>query len=225
MISGLPIYEITTTANVSDSSVALDVLENTHKFLPLNECTFVADKGYDVKNIYNQVHNLYDGECIIPLNKRNSKDRTLFNNTLICDAGLEMKNAGVFSDSARTRRKFICPLRNSKTVVCPCNHKNFFNGKKCLGCNRYITLPNDLRLQIDRNSRYFKTTYSLRTECERYNSRFKKTGQERVFVRNISSVTNLNTIAHISLLSVAIAAINSKSGKSYRTLKSLKRCA
>lgn len=86
-------------------------------------------------------------------------------------------------------------------------------------------MPDDLRLQIDRNSRYFKTTYSLRTECERYNSRFKKTGQERVFVRNISSVTNLNTIAHICLLAVAIATINRKSGKSYRTLKSLKRCA
>lgn len=99
LISGLPIYEITTTANVADSSVALDILKCTHSFLPLDECSFVADKGYDVKILYYCVHTLYDGECIIPLNKRNSKDRTLYNDALICDAGLEMKNGGIFSDS------------------------------------------------------------------------------------------------------------------------------
>lgn len=211
LISGLPIYEMTTTANIADSSVALDVLSDTHLFLSLDDCTFIADKGYDVKYIYNKVHELYNGECIIPLNKRNSKNHTLSNGCLICDAGLKMKNAGTFSDSGRTRRKFICPLRYSKSDVCPCDHKNFFNGKKNRGCNRYITVPDDLRLGIDRNSKLFKTTYSLRSECERNNSRFKKTGQERVFVRNISSVTNINTIAHISLLAVAVSAIICKS--------------
>ena len=33
-ISGLPIYELTTTANVHDSTVALDILADTHTFLP-----------------------------------------------------------------------------------------------------------------------------------------------------------------------------------------------
>lgn len=225
LISGLPIYELTTTANVSDPTVALDILSSTHEFLPLDECTFVADKGYDINLIYDTVDELYDGESIIPLNKRNSKDRDLYEGTLLCDAGLKMKNGGTFSDSGRTRRKFICPIRTSKTDTCACNHKNFFNGKKTRGCNRYITVPNTLRLRVDRNSKYFKTTYSLRSECERYNSRFKRTGQERAFVRNISSVTNLNTIAHISLLAVVISSIKSKSNQSYRKLKSLKRCA
>lgn len=45
-ISGLPIYELTTTANVHDSTVALDILADTHTFLPITECTFLADKGY-----------------------------------------------------------------------------------------------------------------------------------------------------------------------------------
>lgn len=61
-ISDLPVYEITTTANVSDSAVALEILADTHSFLPITECTFLADKGYDVQNIYNQVKELYDGE-------------------------------------------------------------------------------------------------------------------------------------------------------------------
>ena len=75
-ISGLPIYELTTTANVHDSTVALDILADTHTFLPITECTFLADKGYDVKNIYHQVQELYQGECIIPLNKRSTKNPT-----------------------------------------------------------------------------------------------------------------------------------------------------
>ena len=48
-ISGLPIYEITTTAEVADSAVALDILADTHRFLPVTECTFLANKGYNVK--------------------------------------------------------------------------------------------------------------------------------------------------------------------------------
>ncbi|MDU3397808.1 MAG: transposase, partial [Clostridiales bacterium] len=142
-----------------------------------------------------------------------------------CEAGLAMWKDGKFSDKGRTRQKFCCPLKTSPDAGCPCHHKNFYNGKKHRGCTRYITIPDDLRLLPDRNSRYFKRTYSLRTECERYNSRFKGTGQERMWVRNKSSVTKLNTLAHISLLAVAIAAITMPGSQSYRKLKSLKRTA
>ncbi len=225
-ISGLPIYEMTTTAEVADSTVALDILAGTHAFLPVTECTFLADKGYDVKKIYNQVKELYDGECIIPINKRNTKNPKLLpQGNPICEAGLAMWKDGKFSDRNRTRQKFCCPLKSSKDADCPCHHKNFYNGKKHRGCTRSITIPDDLRLSIDRNSRYFKSSYSLRTECERYNSRFKNTGQERMWVRNKSSVANLNTLAHFSLLAVAIAAVTGNSGQSYRKLKSLKRTA
>ena len=225
-ISGLPIYEMTTTAEVADSTVALDILAGTHAFLPVTECTFLADKGYDVKKIYNQVKELYDGECIIPINKRNTKNPKLLpQGNPICEAGLTMWKDGKFSDRNRTRQKFCCPLKSSEDADCPCHHKNFYNGKKHRGCTRSITIPDDLRLSIDRNSRYFKSSYSLRTECERYNSRFKNTGQERMWVRNKSSVANLNTLAHISLLAVAIAAVTGNSGQSYRKLKSLKRTA
>lgn len=60
-------------------------------------------------------------------------------------------------------------------------------------------------------------------ECERYNSRFKNTGQERMWVRNESSVTNLNPLAHIGLLAVAISAVAVLGSLSYRKLKSTKR--
>lgn len=223
-ISGLPIYELTTTANTADSSVALDILADTHSFLSIKECTFLADKGYDVKNIYNHVHSLYGGECIIPLNTRNTKDiKLLPAGVPVCEAGLAMNRDGKCYDQNRIKQKFCCPCKRSGT--CPIQHPKFFNGKKNRGCTKYITLPNDLRLSIDRKSKYFKSNYSLRTECERYNSRFKNTGQERMWVRNKTSVTNLNTLAHISLLAVAVAAITTHSGQSYRKLKTVKRTA
>lgn len=225
-ISGLPIYEMTTTAEVADVTVALDILARTHAFLPLTECTFLADKGYDAKNIYNKVDELYNGECLIPLNKRNTKNLELLpHGNPVCEAGLAMWKDGKFSDRGRTRQKFCCPLKSAKDADCPCHHKNFYNGRKHRGCTKYITIPDDLRSSIDRNGSYFKSHYSLRMECERYNSRFKNTGQERMWVRNLSSVTNLNTLAHISLLAVAVATVVSKSGQSYRKLKTVKRTA
>ena len=70
----------------------------------------------------------------------------------------------------------------------------------------------------------FKRTYALRTECERYNSCFKSTGQERLWVRNGTSAANLNTLAHISTLAVALAAVLHGS-HSYRSAKQLRRSA
>ena len=108
---------------------------------------------------------------------------------------------------------------------CPCNHKCWNNGKKTHGCTKYVTIPDDYRLSIDRNSIAFKSVYALRTEAERYNSRFKQSGCERVYVRNGNSVKNLNTMAHITLLSVAITAVVTKKNVSYRSVKSVKRLA
>ena len=88
-----------------------------------------------------------------------------------------------------------------------------------------MTIPDDYRLSIDRDSIEFKSVYALRTECERYNSRFKSTGQERLWIRNGKSAENLNTLAHISLLAIAFAVVITKSDVSYRSLKSVKRIA
>lgn len=86
-------------------------------------------------------------------------------------------------------------------------------------------IPDDYRLSIDRECSHFKRTYALRTECERYNSRFKASGQERLWVRNATSAANLNTLAHISALAVACAAVLSSPRHSCRSPKSLRRTA
>lgn len=225
-ITGLPIYELTTSANVSDSTVALDILSKTNSFLSVDECTFLADKGYDDKAIYNTIKEPYHGDCIIPINKRNTKDhKKLAGRQPICEAGLAMHKDGRFSDNGRTRQKYCCPLKSSRCASCPCDHKNRNNGKKHRGCTKYVTVPDDYRLSIDRECISFQKLYALRTEAERYNSRFKQTGQERLWVHSFNAAQNLNSVAHIALLAVALAAIVTKSNSSYRCLKSVKRTA
>ena len=195
-------------------------------FIAIDSTPIMADKGYDSKAVYNLIQDVYHGDCVIPLNKRNTKNpKKLASGHPICEAGLAMHKDGKFSDSGRTRQKYCCPFKCSKTGVCPCNHKNWNNGKKYRGCTKYVTLPDDYRLSIDRECITFKKIYAMRTEIERYNSRFKNTGQERLWVHSIDAARNLNSIAHIALLSVAIAATVTKSECSYRCLKSVKRTA
>ena len=225
-ITGLPIYELTTGADVYDGSVALDILKSTNDFLSVRECTFIADKAYDIKGIYNTVKNVYSGDCVIPINKRNTKSQKFLPiGAPTCESGFIMHKDGKSKDNGRTRQKFCCPFRQSKFFECPCNHKNWNNGKKNRGCTKYITIPDDYRLAIDRSSIDFKSIYNLRTEAERYNSRFKSTGQECLWVRNGNSAKNLNTLAHISLLAIALAAIITNSSSSYRSFKNCKRTA
>ena len=115
------------------------------------------------------------------------------------------------------------PIR-ATTGVCPCNHKNWNNGKKNRGCTKYKTLPDDFRLSIDRGCLCFKRTYALHTKRERYNSRFKAFCQERLWVRNGSSAANLNIVAHSSALAVALAAVL-RGSHSYRSAKQHRRSA
>lgn len=46
-----------------------------------------------------------------------------------------------------------------------------------------------------------------------------------MWVHGFNAVQNLNSVAHIALLAVALAAVVTKSGCSYRSLKSVKRIA
>lgn len=226
-ISSLPLCELTTTAEAADSTVALELLENTNNVIPIKECTLIADKGYDVKNIYNTVRDVYDGDCVIPLNPRNKKNPELTAaGSIVCEAGFAMHKDGKDHSNGRYRQKYCCPFKNSKDDnACICAHANYFNGRKNRGCTKYITLPDDYRLSIDRSCVSFKEIYALRTEIERHNARFKRTEQERMWVRSMQAAQNLSTLAHIALLAVAAVAVFSKRPSLKLSLKSSMRYA
>ena len=117
-ISGLPLYELTTPGNIADSTVAAEILAAANQTVSLKECTFLADKGYDVKSIYNTVKTVYEGEAFIPLNPRGTKVlKMLPVGNPACEADLAMRKEGKTTDNGRTRQKYCCPFRQSRPVV------------------------------------------------------------------------------------------------------------
>ena len=223
--SGLPIYEVTLTGDKADVSNLNDFLDKINTWFPLENTKIVADKGFDSRNNYNHIKDVFHAQAFIAKNKRNSKT----NNNIpagnpICEAGLAMHKDGKQYLKGYIKQKFCCPFRTSKDdSKCPCNNPKYNNGHKNRGCIKYISTGTDYRASVDETSDYFKLYYSKRTESERYNSRFKNLNLENASVRNIKSVSNLNTLGHICLLTVAIAAIAVGNQDKIRSLNGLKR--
>ena len=105
-ISGLPLYELTTQANIMDSTVAVDILAAANQILPLQGCSFLADKGYDAKSIYNTVKSVYDGEAFIPLKSRNSAAHSVSPKPVFALATTRTGITGRKTGAARNIRPF-----------------------------------------------------------------------------------------------------------------------
>lgn len=120
-ISGLPLFELTTLANTTDASVVPDILRPANAVLFLRECTFLGDKGYDVKTVYNLVKDAYEGEAVIPLNKRGTKSpEKLSVGNPICEAGLAIRKDGKTTDGGGgCRRNTAAPSASPKPVFAP----------------------------------------------------------------------------------------------------------
>lgn len=226
-ISGLPIDEMTTTADKADISMQIPFLSKTIKWFNLDGTYFIADKGFDSRDNHNFVKNELHGLAFIARNKRGTKKtKTLPVGNPICEAGLAMHKDGRQYLKDSIKQKFCCPYRTSKDdTKCPCNHPKYSNGKKNRGCIKYKSIGTDYRASIDTQSLFFKKIYSLRTESERYNSRFKNLNLENASTRNINSITNLNTLGHICLLTAAITAIKLNQCDKTKSLTGLKRSA
>lgn len=154
------------------------------------------------------------------------RKKMLNDTNIICEAGLAMHKDGKQYFDSYIKQKFCCPFRTKKDdSLCPCKHPKYFNGKKNRGCTRYISIGTDYRASINRESIFFKKVYALRTESERYNSRWKNLNLEKPTVRNINSITNLNTLGHITLLSLALAAIADNQKDKIRSLSKFKRAS
>ena len=79
-----------------------------------------------MKSIYNTVKALYEGEAFIPLNPRGTKaSKSLSASNPVREAGLAVHKDGKTTDNNCTQQKYYCPFHQSKTSVCPCNHKNW----------------------------------------------------------------------------------------------------
>jgi hypothetical protein len=103
-----------------------------------------------------------------------------------------------------SNKNFAAHLKNLKMIpYVPASMKNISMAGKTEDVSVISAKALTTGLQLIMSLKFFKTIYSLRTESERYNSRWKKLINERAYVKNINSVSNLNTVGHICLLTTA----------------------
>jgi transposase len=211
---GISLVEITLPNNKTDAKVAQKLIKKLKRVYRFKKnVIFIADAGYDEKDLYQFIVNQLKCQAFIPINPRNTKPEKSFGpkGLPVCDANFEMKSNGICRDEKRERIKFRCPLKTNRKFAlkhpkgCPVKHHRFFEGKR-YGCTKYIDITNDARAKVPRDSILFKQTYKLRTEVERYFSRLGNRDIEQTTHYNRKAIKNQITIAHLTLSLVAYTA-------------------
>jgi hypothetical protein len=211
---GVCLIEMTLPNKVTDQDVAIKLLKALKRIYRVKRGSlFLADKAYDVRDIYDYIVETLKSKAYIPLNPRNQKeDRVLGpHGCPICQAGLEMKSAGRWTEAKRERIKFRCPLKTSKKVsaqydhACPAHHTAFDTGK-CYGCTQYLDVTNDARAKVPRDSKEYKDTYKDRQVIEQYFARLGDREAEQTTHYSFKAIKNQISIAHLCMSLVAVAA-------------------
>jgi hypothetical protein len=212
---GIPLVEKTLPNHYPDEKVAFKLIRKLIKIYGGKKgALFLADAAYDVKELYDFIMQHLKSQAFIPLNPRNTQPpKTLGpQGKPLCPAGLEMLSQGISREPKRTRIKFRCPLKTSAKQAqkypagCPINHPRFLSEKQ-YGCTAYLDVTNDARAQVPRNSAYFKSTFKLRTEVERYFARLGDREAEQTTHYKLRSIQNQLTLMHLSMSLIAAAAL------------------
>jgi len=154
---------------------------------------------------------------------RNSLIKFTNQNTRVCIAGFNMYPYGKFKDRGRLRQKFVCPITHLKWFAklfhtCPVNHPKFATG----GCYAYTRLDKSYRQSaLTSKSPYFKKIYKLQSGSERGFSRLLELYMQHPTVTGINAVSNHCSLAHITVLAIAIAAVKTNNPKKIRFIKGL----
>jgi hypothetical protein len=147
---------------------------------------------------------------MIPRNPRNTQNThyTMKKNEVYCQADLPMNRKGKMTVKGITYLQYRCPLHWSKKlagqyILCPAGHPKFLEQK---GCNVLIRLNPNIREKINYGSLRFKEIYNTRTSVERVFSRLLSISMQRPTVKGLRAIRNHCTIAHITVLLVALTA-------------------
>lgn len=223
-LSELPLTETTRPANVQESKLFIPLFTQIRQEFNIPIKGILGDSIYDAEYILDFIINNLKVKPYIARNPRRSRrsDTKLSKNGgLICLAGFEMIYWGKFKDRGKTRLKFVCPITHSKKFAqeipwCPWNHPKFINGK---GCIAYLRGDRNIRDSIDYSSQSFKRIYNLRTGLERIFSRLLTLCMQNPSVKGLNATANHCTIAHITVLLVALTAVKSGNQDKIRFVK------
>ncbi len=228
--SELPLAEITKPANVSEQHLAIPQLAYVKDTFGLPIKAVMGDSAFDSSKIIEFIVKELKAKPVIAKNPRGGKnpDIKLSRTGIpICITGFEMVSRGKFYDKAQNRRrhKFICPIKGSKRFAkklgsfCPWNHPNFYNNRFGCTTNLRIDVDQSIRDSIDYGSQTFKKLYNLRTSSERIFSRLLTLCMQKPSVIGLNATANVCTIAHITVLAVALAAIKDNQKDKIRFIK------
>ena len=211
---GICLVEKTLPNNVTDAEAAYSLIKELKRRYRFKKgAIFIADKAYDVRELYTFIDEKMKSQPYIPINPRNTKNDKIFgpHGCPICDAGIEMKSAGRWTEGNRDRIKFRCPLKTSKKTaakfdnLCPAKHPLFDTGK-CYGCTKYLDVTDDARSRVPRDSKEFKEIFRHRQAVEQYFSRLGDREAEQTTHYSFTAISNQMTIAHLTASLIAVAA-------------------
>lgn len=222
--SELPLWESTKPANVQDTSLFIPLFKKLLENFSLKTKAVMADAAYDSENNLKFVIKDMSALPRIARNLRWEKQREVnvsSTGVRICIAGFEMIYWGKFKDRGKIRKKFVCPITHSKKFAqtvstCPWNHPSFQKGK---GCTAYLREDKDVRQEVDYGSQIFKEHYNKRTSSERVFSRLLTLCMQRPSVYGLNAISNQCTIAHITVLLIALTAANTGHNDKIRFVK------
>lgn len=230
-ITELPLWEVTKPANVQDSTMFIPIFKLLQQEFQFDIKAVMADGIYDTGAILKYIINTLKAKPRVSINPRNTQQandqkqiRYTKSGNRICEANLEMLSRGIFYDKKqdRWRHKWVCPLHHSKKyhyqfIVCPVFHPKYFSQK---GCYAYKRVDDDIRKQIDYGSESFKKDSNLRTGSERVFSRLLTICMQKPSVVGLNATANHCTIAHITVLLVALTAVKNNVKDQLRFIKS-----
>jgi len=199
----LPVDFVVTPANEADSTPALPLVDMVYqRFTDRDFQTpkyWTMDSGYDVKEIYTEIHQNYNAQAIIPINKRNAKQPPAgfydFKGTPICSGGHKMVYWGHYNGC----NKFRCPHVLGKVECCHgsawCSDSNYGRvvKTKIKDNPKFISIPH-------RDSKGWQEIYNKRTSVERTFSRLK----EHLNLKNLTVMGAEKVETHVLLSCISL---------------------
>ncbi|RLB20281.1 MAG: DDE transposase, partial [Deltaproteobacteria bacterium] len=208
--SELPLVETTLQANKDEKKVGLSLLEKLCQDFSLPTEVVAGDANYDVEAILRYIIEEMKAEAMIPRNPRNTQDThyTLKKDGVYCQAALPVYRKGKMTVKGITYLQYSCPLHWRKEfrgqyLLCPAGHPKFLRQK---GRNVLIRMTPSIREKIDYGTQRFKEIYNKRNSVERVFSRLLAISMQNPSVKGLRAVQNHCTIAHITVLLVALTA-------------------
>jgi len=213
-VEGVCLVETTEPNNRTDATVVKKLLKRLkRRYGTQKGKIFIGDSAYDEKALYNLLVDQMHMQAFIPINPRNTQERTDKDfdefGVPVCPSGLTMTFTGRCTETHRVRLKYRCPVKTDKTVADPCGNACPINDPHFTGygCTRYVDVTRDARSQVPRHTDLFKKTYKLREGVEHYFARFGDCEVEKTGHYLFRSIKNQMTLGHLMLNLVAVAAV------------------